>query len=95
LQQLITLKDIRVCYWTNDRGSAEIDFLLDDGRTAIPLEVKAELNLQAKSLRTFRDKYSPAVSIRASMADYRADDWVVNLPLYAIEFIEAALSSRA
>ena len=51
LQQLKTLKNIETYYWTNNRGSAEIDFVVDNGRGVIPIEVKAEVNLQAKSLK--------------------------------------------
>jgi len=87
LQQLKTLKNMETYYWTNDRGSAEIDFVLDNGTDIIPLEVKAEVNLQAKSLKTYRDKFHPGTSVRTSMADYKEEDWLVNLPLYAIEFI--------
>jgi len=88
LQQLKTLKNIETYYWTNDRGNAEVDFLIDNGRAVIPLEVKAEVNLQAKSLKTYRDKFGPEISFRTSMADYKKEDWLINLPLYAIEFIE-------
>ena len=88
LQQLKTLKNIETYYWTNDRGNAEVDFLIDNGRAVIPLEVKAEVNLQAKSLKTYRDKFGPEISFRTSMADYKEEDWLINLPLYAIEFIE-------
>ncbi|MEM5769795.1 MAG: DUF4143 domain-containing protein, partial [Bacillota bacterium] len=84
LQQLKTLKDVDVYYWTNDRGNAEIDFLIDNGSMVIPLEVKAEVNLQAKSLKAYRDKYNPKISVRTSMADYKKEDWLINLPLYAI-----------
>lgn len=84
LQQLKILKDVDTYYWTNDRGNAEIDFLIDNGSMVIPLEVKAEVNLQAKSLKTYRDKYSPKISVRTSMADYKKEDWLINLPLYAI-----------
>jgi predicted AAA+ superfamily ATPase len=84
LQQLKTLKDVDTYYWTNDRGNAEIDFLIDNGSMVIPLEVKAEVNLQAKSLKAYRDKYSPKISVRTSMADYKKEDWLINLPLYAV-----------
>jgi len=87
LQQLKILKNMETYYWTNDQGSAEIDFVLDNGTDIIPLEVKAEVNLQAKSLKTYRDKFHPGTSVRTSMADYKEEDWLVNLPLYAIEFI--------
>lgn len=84
-QQLKTLEDLGVFYYTNDRGSCEIDFIADTGETIVPIEVKAEVNLQAKSLKTYREKYSPEICIRTSMADYKKEDWLLNLPLYAIE----------
>ena len=87
LQQLKTLKNIKPYYWTNDRGNAEVDFLIDNGNEVIPLEVKAEINLQAKSLKMFREKFSPKTSVRCSMADYKEHDGLFNLPLYAIENI--------
>ena len=87
LQQLKTIKNINAYYWSSESNNAEIDFLIDNGTDIIPLEVKAETNLQAKSLRTYRDKYKPNISIRASMSDYKKEDWLVNLPLYAIEMI--------
>ena len=83
-QQLKTLADLELCYYTNDRGSCEVDFVVDTGGRVMPLEVKAETNLRAKSLKTYREKFSPELAIRASMADYRKEDGLVNLPLYAI-----------
>jgi len=85
LQQLKTINNLNVYYYTNERGSCEIDFLIDNGETVVPVEVKAEVNLKAKSLRTYHDKYNPEVSIRTSMADYKEEEWLTNLPLYAIE----------
>lgn len=84
-QQLKTIDDLGVYYYTNDRGSCEVDFVVDTGETVVPVEVKAEVNLKAKSLKTYREKYSPEISVRVSMADYKRGDWLVNLPLYAIE----------
>ena len=84
LQQLKTMKEITPYYWTNDRNSAEIDFLIDNRKGVIPLEVKAETNLQAKSLKVFREKFEPRIAIRSSMADYKEEEWLINLPLYAI-----------
>ena len=91
LQQLKTLRGIDVYYWTNERNTSEVDFLLDTGNLIVPLEVKAEVNLQSKSLKAFADKYNPAVSIRSSMSDYKRESWLVNLPLYAIGHIYAPL----
>lgn len=84
-QQLKTIQDLDIYYYTNDRGSCEVDFVVDTGEEIVPLEVKAEVNLKAKSLKTYHEKYNPPISIRTSMADYKKEDWIVNLPLYAIE----------
>lgn len=83
-QQLKNLADLELCYYTNDRGSCEVDFVVDTSGRVMPLEVKAETNLRAKSLKTYREKFSPELAIRTSMADYRKEDGLVNLPLYAI-----------
>ena len=81
-QQLKSASDLGLYYYTNDRGSCEVDFIVDTGEQVIPLEVKAEINLKAKSLKTYREKYSPRLSIRMSMADFKAEDGLINLPLY-------------
>lgn len=85
LQQLKTLNSVDAYYWTADRGTAEVDFVIDTGDNVIPVEVKAEVNLQAKSLKVYREKFEPTISVRTSMADYRKEDWLINLPLWAVE----------
>lgn len=87
LQQLISKEKTGIYYYTNERGTCEIDFLLDDGEKVVPVEVKAETNLQAKSLKSFREKYSPEISVRTSMSDYKKEDKLLNLPLYLIDSI--------
>ena len=84
LQQLKTMPDIAIYYWSAEQSTAEIDFLVQYLGEIIPIEVKAEENLQAKSLRMFCKKYSPVMAIRTSMSDFRKEDWLTNLPLYAI-----------
>lgn len=87
-QQLKTIDDLSIYYYTNDRGSCEVDFIVDTGEQIVPVEVKAEVNLKAKSLKTYHEKYNPDISVRTSMADYKKEDWLINLPLYAIANIE-------
>lgn len=87
LQQLKTIKELGIYYWTNERGSAEIDFVIDNGKEVIPLEVKAETNLKAKSLKVYFEKFKPKNAVRVSMADYKKEEWLLNLPLYAVERI--------
>ncbi len=83
-QQMKTIEELGIYYYTNDRGSCEVDFIVDTGEQIVPVEVKAEVNLKAKSLRTYCEKFTPAVAVRTSMADYKREDWLINLPLYAM-----------
>ena len=88
LQQLKASEDLVPYYWTNDRGSAEIDFLVDMKDQVVPVEVKAETNLKSKSLKYYHERFRPPASVRISMADYKWDEWVLNLPLWAVEYLE-------
>ncbi len=87
LQELMTLEHISAYYYTNDKSSAEIDFVVDDGERVIPVEVKAQENLMAKSLKVYNEKFNPALSVRTSMTNYKREERLVNLPLYAISEI--------
>lgn len=54
-QQLKTIEDLGVYYYTNDRGSCEVDFVIDTGGQVVPVEVKAEVNLRSKSLKIYHE----------------------------------------
>jgi len=88
LQQLILNQDMGVYYYTNERNTCEVDFVVDTGEDIIPIEVKAEINLKAKSLRTYMEKFEPTLAVRTSMADYRKEDNLVDLPLYVVESVK-------
>ena len=87
-QQLKTVENLDVYYYTNGRSSCEIDFIVDTGEQIIPVEVKAEVNLRAKSLKSYHEKFKPKISVRASMADYKEEERLTNLPLYMIDQIK-------
>ena len=93
-QQLKTIQDLDVYYYTNNRGSCEVDFVVDTGELIVPVEVKAEVNLRAKSLKTYQEKFSPEVAIRTSMADYKKEERLINLPLYAIDQIKTTAEAQ-
>ena len=93
-QQLKTIDNLNIYYYTNDRGSCEVDFIVDNGEQIVPMEVKAEVNLKAKSLKTYREKFEPEISVRTSMADYKKEDWLINLPLYAVEELQSTLEEK-
>lgn len=83
-QQLSIEKDAGIYYWSPDNARAELDFLIQFSGEVIPVEVKAEENLHAKSLKVYYQKYNPTIAIRTSMSDYRKEEWMTNVPLYAI-----------
>ena len=93
-QQLKTVENLDVYYYTNDRSSCEIDFIVDTGEQIIPVEVKAEVNLRAKSLKSYHEKFKPKISVRASMADYKEEEWIMNLPLYMIDQIKNMVKNK-
>jgi hypothetical protein len=84
LQQLIANQGNPVFYWANEKGTAEVDFVLQQGQDVIPIEVKAEENLKAKSLRVYAEQFNPHKAVRFSMADYREQNWMMNVPLYGV-----------
>lgn len=82
LTQLMAL-DIPIYYHSVDNSTIELDFLVQLGGKVWPVEVKAETNVRAKSLRTFIAKYPDLTGIRFSMLPFQQQDWVINIPLYA------------
>lgn len=88
LQQFKTIKDLPVFYWSNETSRAEIDFVIQIKSDVVPVEVKAERNLQAKSLKVYMEKFKPNYAIRTSMADYKKTDNLIDLPLYTLENIK-------
>jgi len=73
-----------VFYWTAENATAEVDFILQKALEVIPIEVKAEENLKAKSLKVFVENFKPNQAIRTSMSFYRKENWMENVPLYAM-----------
>ncbi len=83
-QQLVSDCGMTPFYWSAENSRGELDFLAQkDGKT-YAIEVKAEENLQAKSLRAFKERHPEVRSRRFSLSGYREQDWMVNVPLYAI-----------
>lgn len=85
LQQLVTLPQTPIYYYSADNSQLEIDFLLQHRGKVIPLEVKAEENLRAKSLKYFVDKFAFTQGYRTSMRSFKEQDWVINIPLYGVK----------
>lgn len=84
MQQLRVDSERFIGYWTNDRSTSEVDFVIQEEGEVIPIEVKSGENLKAKSFRLFCEKYKPQKAIRTSLTDYKEESWMENIPLYAI-----------
>ena len=84
LQQLKSMPKFSIFYWSAIKALAEVDFVVQYLGNVFPIEVKAEENLKAKSLKSFYQKYPHTKAIRTSMSDYREEDWLTNIPLYGI-----------
>jgi predicted AAA+ superfamily ATPase len=84
-QELKWINDIEIAYWANEPPArAEIDFILQSGMEIIPIEVKSSTNLKAKSLSVYREKFQPKTEVRTSLADYKQDVNLYDIPLYAL-----------
>jgi len=93
LQQLLHQEANSINYWSAKNARAEVDFLVQWQEQIIPVEVKAEENLRSKSLRVYREKFNPVTTLRISMADYRAEPALINLPLYAVNRLTHTLNA--
>ena len=85
LQQMVTVRDLDIYYYSTDDSRTEIDFIVQHEGRVTPVEVKAEENLRAKSLRQVVTNNPSLHGLRFSMSDYRQEDWLDNVPLYGVE----------
>lgn len=85
LQQMDALNHLSIGYWMAERGTAAVEFLVDNCISATPVEIAIEQNLQSKKLKVFQERFQPKMSIRLSLSDYRREPGLLNLPLWAVE----------
>lgn len=77
-------------YWTSG-NSAEVDFVIQCGTQIVPIEVKSERNVKAKSLAEYRKKYEPVYAVKTSMRLETNGIGVLNIPLYLIGRLHALI----
>ena len=87
IQQLVLFDEIKIHYWTPDEGIAEVDFVVQLNGSIVPIEVKAEVNLKAKSLAQFIKRYNTPNVIRTSLEKYFKGEKITNVPLFAIHLL--------
>lgn len=91
LQELLSSTDWKLAYWEPENGMAEVDFVAQAGNEVIPIEVKAGVNLRARSLASYRARYEPTVSLRSSLAPLEYNSGLWNIPLYLVSGAEKML----
>ena len=82
--QLKALSNLSIYYFSKENSTQEVDFMLQTADEITAIEVKAEENLQSKSLKAFHAENPEVKCIRTSMANHIENDWLTNVPLYAI-----------
>lgn len=95
LQELLSSRDIPIAYWEAEGGTAEVDFVAQLGCRVVPVEVKAGVNLRARSLASYKQRYAPELGIRTSLAPWEKQDWLYNVPLYAIGSVETLIADSS
>ena len=93
LQQMAAMQLSPIHYWTSG-NLAEVDFVIQDATEILPVEVKSGLNVKAKSLKSYREKYHPGQALRFSMQNLKRDDGLLNIPLYLIHRVHDFLHSE-
>ena len=88
LCELIQSVDDTAYYWSSG-NTAEVDFIIQSGAEIIPIEVKSEKNVKARSLAEYRKKYEPKYAVKTSMKNDTSGEEVLNIPLYMISQLES------
>lgn len=84
MQELTTLHTDYIGYWTNERSTSEVDFVVQHRGRVVPIEVKSGESLGSRSFTQFCRTYQPETAVKTSALPYHAVANVVNVPLYAI-----------
>lgn len=87
LQEILATTSYTPFYFSGEKSTYETDFLIQKGKNIVPIEVKAEENLKSKSLKVYCEKFKPEYAVRTSMSNFREQDWMINIPLWAISGI--------
>lgn len=94
MQELCTIQLDYIGYWTNERSTSEIDFIIQQSGQIIPIEVKAGENLKSRSLTQFCQKYKPELTIKTSLLPYQDHQAIQNVPLYGITAFLSAIGNQ-
>lgn len=92
-QQMLSELKVEPFYWSAKDSTAEIDFIFQNDDEIVPVEVKAEINLQAKSFKVYRDTYNPKTAFRFSLSEFIDHGILKDIPLYDLPFVRKWLKN--
>lgn len=84
MQELSAQNFDYIGYWTNERSTAEVDFVIQQKGEVVPIEVKSGEDLRSRSFTQFCRTYEPKIAFKASTLPYHGGMEIVNVPLYGI-----------
>ncbi|MEI7615959.1 MAG: DUF4143 domain-containing protein, partial [Actinomycetota bacterium] len=89
LQSLVCKYEAIPRYWTSG-GQAEVDFIIQRGNDIIPIEVKADENINSRSLSLYNQKYEDLTKLRLrfSLRNLKQDGTMLNIPLFMIDYMD-------
>lgn len=90
LQSLVAHFDAMPRYWTSE-ATAKVDFLLQDGTSLLPVEVKSGTRLSGKSLGIYMDRFPVELALRYSMNNLKRDDAILNIPIFLADWTDKLL----
>lgn len=82
-------------YWSQSNPPYEVDFIVQRENDIIPVEVKAEANTEAKSLRKYKEKFGDKVKLRVrfSLDNLKLDGDLLNIPLFLADEAERLMGT--
>lgn len=90
LQSLVAHFGVMPRYWASE-GTAEVDFMLQNGMSVLPIEVKSGVRLSGKSLGVYIRRFDARLAVRYSMNNLKKDGPVLNIPLFMADWTEKIL----
>ena len=84
LQQILSSGISDIYYYSADDSRMEMDFLMQREGALLPVEVKGGTSIKSTSLHNYLMEHPGIQAIRYSMLPYKKQDFLTNIPLYAV-----------
>lgn len=83
-------------FWEHEnKGGAEVDFVINIGSKVVPIEVKAGLTGKLRSLKSFLDQKKHSLGVRISQRPLSKENGILTVPLYLIQSLPKLILQAA